>query len=196
MAKVTVTIEGDEREVGRVLRRLMKRRHDHEGGCGGPRDGCGHGPKQRHRHGMPGVAPEGPGEAVAGGPPPEMMERRGPRHRHGHGRRSWWAELEGLTPWTQAELQSLWSEVTDGARKVLAELAKRPGGYSNVELQQVLGMPGNAIGGTLSSAGVAARKFGPKPPLYFFRWETYRMLPDVAAALSQLAGQPPADPAQ
>jgi hypothetical protein len=126
-------------------------------------------------------------------PGPDTLE---PRHRRERGRRhrGWWAELEGLTPWTNEELAALWRDVTDGARKILTELAKRPEGYSNIELQQTLGMPGNAIGGTLSSVGVAARKFGPKPPIYFFRWETYRMLPNVAAALAALAANPPSSP--
>lgn len=97
------------------------------------------------------------------------------------------AAMEGWTPWTTEELSQLWGEVSAGARTVLAEIAKRPEGYPNAELQQVLGMPGNAIGGSLSSLGVVSKRFGPKPPLYMFRWDVYRMPPPVAAAIASLS---------
>ena len=113
----------------------------------------------------------------------------GPEGRHGEWKRRR-AEMmaeAGMTPWTPEELAQLWGEVTDGARTVLAEIAKRPDGYPNAELQQALGMPGNAIGGTLSSVGVVSRRFGPKPPVYWFRWDTYKMPPPVAEVISRLA---------
>jgi hypothetical protein len=151
MAKVTITIEGEHREIRRALRRLL----------GATRPGMERGPCGSGRRGGWGRRKA---EAMAGAETP---------------------------PWTEEELTQLWSEITAGARMVLAEIARRPQGYPNVELQQVLGMPGNAIGGTLSSVGVVSRRFGPRPPVYRFRWDEYRMPPPVAEILSRLAQQKP-----
>ncbi len=114
----------------------------------------------------------------------------------GEGRRGRWERrkaemmaMEGRTPWTEEEVKQLWGEVTAGARLVLAEIAKRPEGYPNSELQTALGMPGNAVGGTLSSVGVVSRRFGAKPPVYWFKWETYRMPPRVAQMVGKLAAE-------
>ncbi len=147
MAKVTITIEGEPREVRRALRKLA-----------GP-----------FRAGMGGAC--------------------GPAGRRGGGRRG---QGEGphvrRTPWTTEELTQVWNEITVGARTVLTEIATRANGYPNTELQQALGMPGNAIGGTLSSVGVVSRRFGLKPPIYKFRWDEYRM-PQPVAEVIQLLSQ-------
>lgn len=107
------------------------------------------------------------------------------------------AAMADWAPWSEEELKQLWGEVTAGARTVLAEIARRPEGYPNAELQHVLGMPGNAIGGTLSSVGVASRRFGAKPPVYLFRWDVYRMPPRIAQVIAGLAqAAPGSDAAQ
>ncbi|CAN5715267.1 hypothetical protein BH23PLA1_BH23PLA1_17800 [soil metagenome] len=116
-----------------------------------------------------------------GAVPPGMGPRgqgRGRRHEGAVGER---------TPWTPEELTQVWNEITVGARTVLAEIARRPTGYPNTELQQALGMPGTAIGGTLSSVGVVSRRFGAKPPIYKFRWDEYRMPPPVAEIIHLLS---------
>ena len=88
---------------------------------------------------------------------------------------------------TTDELTQVWNEITVGARRVLAEIVKRPEGYPSGELQQALGMDGKAIGGTLSSVGVVSRRFGARPPIYKFRWDEYRMPPPVAEVIHLLA---------
>lgn len=95
------------------------------------------------------------------------------------------------TPWTPEELTQVWNDITVGARAVLTEIARRPTGYPNAELQKALGMPGTAIGGTLSSVGVVSRRFGPKPPVYKFRWDEYRMPQPVAEVIHLLSQQQP-----
>jgi hypothetical protein len=90
-------------------------------------------------------------------------------------------------PWTLEELTQVWNEITVGARRVLAEIARRAEGYPSSELQQALGMDGKAIGGTLSSVGVVSRRFGARPPIYRFRWDEYRMPPPVAEVVHLLA---------
>ncbi len=127
------------------------------------------------------------------------------QHRHGCGQggpgrrgemmRGEGQAWRGRSPWTTEELTQLWNEITVGARTVLTEVAKKPTGYPNTELQTVLGMAGNAIGGTLSSVGVVSRRFGPKPPVYKFRWDEYRMPPHVAELITLLSqGQSPSAP--
>lgn len=157
MAKVTITVEGEHHEIRRALRRILGPLA--EGGDKGGRGGrCGGG--------------DG-----------------------GEGRRGRWRErkaemmsaMEGRTPWTEEEIKQLWGEVTAGARLVLGEIAKRPEGYPNAELQAALGMPGNAIGGTLSSVGTVWRKFGEKPPVYWVKFENYRMPPRVAQMINKLS---------
>lgn len=157
MAKVTITIEGEPGEVRRTLRKLAGRGLHHHGGR------CG-----GHR---------GPEE---GGEP---MQWRG-HHRRGRGRGP---DHPGWQPWTAEELAQVWNEVTAGARRVLAEIARRPDGYPAAELQQALGMDGKAIGGTLSSVGVVSRRYGERMPLYVFHWDLYRMRPRIAEVVRRLA---------
>ena len=90
-------------------------------------------------------------------------------------------------PWTPEELGQVWNEITVGARRVLAEIGTRPGGYPSGELQERLEMDGKAIGGTLSSVGVVSRRFGNRPPVYRFRWDEYRMPPPVAEVIHLLS---------
>ena len=115
---------------------------------------------------------------------PEKMDPRGHRERAGEG-----ARRGDRTPWTPEELTQVWNDITVGARTVLTEIAKRPTGYPNAELQKTLGMAGTAIGGTLSSVGVVSRRFGPKPPVYKFRWDEYRMPQPVAEVIHLLSQQ-------
>ena len=94
-------------------------------------------------------------------------------------------------PWTAEELGRIWSEITVGARRVLAEIATQPSGYPSAELQKRLEMDGKAIGGTLSSVGVVSRRFEGRPPVYRFRWDEYRMPPPVAEVIHLLQqGEP------
>lgn len=164
MAKVTITIEGEPEEVRRTLRRLAGRgcHHHHGGGR------CGH-----HHHHHHGGAEEG-GEPIQWQGHHRRRRGRGPDH-------------PGWLPWTAEELAQVWNEVTAGARRVLAEIAKRPDGYPAAELQQALGMDGKAIGGTLSSVGVVSRRYGERMPLYVFHWDLYRMRPRIAEAVRRLA---------
>ncbi|QDV37377.1 hypothetical protein [Tautonia plasticadhaerens] len=90
-------------------------------------------------------------------------------------------------PWSPEELTQVWNEITVGARRVLTEIAGRAEGYPSGELQKSLGMDGKAIGGTLSSVGVASRRFGARPPIYKFRWDEYRMPPPVAEVVHLLS---------
>ncbi len=110
--------------------------------------------------------------------PGRWQQGRGPGGGPGRGDR---------TPWMPEELTQVWNEITVGARAVLAEIAKRPTGYPNAELQKALGMAGTAIGGTLSSVGVVSRRFGPRPPVYKFRWDEYRMPAPVAEVIHLLS---------
>ena len=120
------------------------------------------------------------------GPAARGAGREGGNGPHrGRGRGAWTPGTR--TPWTAEELTQLWNEITVGARRVLAEIVKRPDGYPSAELQQALGMDGKAIGGTLSSVGVVSRRFGDRPPVYRFRWDEYRMPPPVAEVVHLLA---------
>jgi hypothetical protein len=123
---------------------------------------CGKGPEgmRRGRRGGWGWGP-GPGGMSPGGP-------------------EW-------QPWTVEELTQVWGEITAGARRVLAEIARRPEGYPAAELQAALGMDGKAIGGTLSSVGVLSRRYGERMPLYLFGWDAYRMRPRIAEVVRRLA---------
>ncbi len=118
------------------------------------------------------------------GPRSGRGQEAGPR---GRGRAGGPQAKGDRTPWTPEELTQVWNDITVGARTVLAEIARRPTGYPNTELQKTLGMAGTAIGGTLSSVGVVSRRFGPKPPIYRFRWDEYRMPPAVAEVIHLLS---------
>lgn len=105
--------------------------------------------------------------------------------------------------WTFEEFRQFWSRLQEGARQILAEIAKRPEGYSMVELERALGVPARVIGGRLSSVGHAMRRFLHKEDPVEFRTggdETpgrriYFMKPEVARIIRQLTSQAGAEEA-
>lgn len=100
-------------------------------------------------------------------------------------------------PWTFEEFRQFWSRLQDGARQILAEIAKRPEGYPMVELERALGVPARVIGGRLSSVGHAMRRFPHKEEPVEFRTggdETpgrriYFMKPEIARMIRRLASE-------
>lgn len=105
--------------------------------------------------------------------------------------------------WTFEEFRQFWSRLQEGARQILAEIAKRPEGYPMVELERALGVPARVIGGRLSSVGHAMRRFPHKEDPVEFRTggdETpgrriYFMKPEVARIIRQLTSQAGAEEA-
>lgn len=65
-----------------------------------------------------------------------------------------------LKKWTPDEFQTLWQHIRNEARLIMVELAKKPNGYSSMNLQQSLSLGGLSIGGRLSSVGHQIRKLG------------------------------------
>lgn len=66
-------------------------------------------------------------------------------------------------PWTEEEAEKLLKKMKPEARRIIAEVAKRPEGYKRSELMQVLGLKGRSIGGWLGSVGRAVKRIGNKP---------------------------------
>lgn len=97
-------------------------------------------------------------------------------------------------PWTFEEFRQFWSRLQDGARQILAEIAKRPEGYPMVELERALGVPARVIGGRLSSVGHAMRRFPHKEEPVEFRTggdeapgrRIYFMKPEIARMIRRL----------
>ncbi len=100
-------------------------------------------------------------------------------------------------PWTFEEFRQFWSRLQDGARQILAEIAKRPEGYPMVELEQALGVPARVIGGRLSSVGHAMRRFPHKEDPVEFRTggdeapgrRIYFMRPEIARMIRRLTSE-------
>lgn len=105
--------------------------------------------------------------------------------------------------WTFEEFRQFWSRLQDGARQILAEIAKRPEGYPMVELERVLGVPARVIGGRLSSVGHAMRRFPHKEEPVEFRTSgdeapgrrIYFMKPEIARMIRRLASEGAAEEA-
>ncbi|MDW7981215.1 MAG: hypothetical protein RMH81_00140 [Thermomicrobium sp.] len=103
-------------------------------------------------------------------------------------------EREG---WTFEEFRQFWSRLQDGARQILAEIAKRPEGYPMVDLERALGVPARVIGGRLSSVGHAMRRFPHKEEPVEFRTggdeapgrRIYFMKPEIARMIRRLASE-------
>jgi len=96
--------------------------------------------------------------------------------------------------WTFEEFQQFWSRLKEGARQILAEIAKRPEGYPMAELERALGLPARVIGGRLSSVGHAMRRFEHKEEPVEFRTggdqearRVYFMKPDIARMIRRLS---------
>ncbi len=105
--------------------------------------------------------------------------------------------------WTFEEFRQFWSRLQDGARQILAEIAKRPEGYPMVELERALGVPARVIGGRLSSVGHAMRRFPHKEEPVEFRTggdeapgrRIYFMKPEIARMIRRLASEGAAEEA-
>jgi hypothetical protein len=96
-------------------------------------------------------------------------------------------ELVKLTP---DELRQLWNKISLEARHVLAEIARKPNGYSFETLQKTLNLSsGLAIAGRLSSVGHRMRDFKGKasPVRKDLRERLYRMDSDIATIILELA---------
>ena len=96
--------------------------------------------------------------------------------------------------WTLEEFQHFWSQLKDGARAILTEVARRPEGYPMRDLEQALGLPARVIGGRLSSIGHAMRRFESKEEPIEFRTgrddgprRVYSMKPAIARLVLRLA---------
>jgi len=100
-------------------------------------------------------------------------------------------------PWTFEEFRQFWSRLQDGARQILAEIAKRPEGYPMVDLERALRVPARVIGGRLSSVGHAMRRFPHKEEPVEFRTggddapgrRIYFMRPEVARMIRRLVSE-------
>ena len=106
-------------------------------------------------------------------------------------------------PWTFEEFRQFWSRLQDGARQILAEIAKRPEGYPMAELERALGVPARVIGGRLSSVGHAMRRFPQKEEPVEFRTggdeapgrRIYFMKPEIARMIRRLVSEGAAEEA-
>lgn len=93
------------------------------------------------------------------------------------------------SPWTRDELARLWRDIRPDARDILAELARHPGGYDFAALQERVQVDGAGIAGRLSSLGHALRSYPnrPHPVERDYRTRQYRMAPDVAEMVREIA---------
>lgn len=97
--------------------------------------------------------------------------------------------LSSASQWSPVELMWLWSSITPGARRAVAEIALRPEGYAYEELFQRLGYDGPTLGGYLSSWGSGLRQFRGKPDPLIRDWNAYqyRMDAELAGIIRRLA---------
>lgn len=99
--------------------------------------------------------------------------------------------------WSHDELARFWVQLTDPARRVLAEVAKRPAGYTFEDLAQALNTDMRRIGGNLSSVGHTMRRLYRVGDTYSKPWPidgdkykgVYRMDTKVAESIRNLALQ-------
>lgn len=91
--------------------------------------------------------------------------------------------------WTAQEVEKLLNEVNPNAKKILAELAKKPEGYQRSEMIKVLDLKERAVGGQLSSLGSALRRTGRKTsPVSHEKIDgelVYKLEKDFAAIMNQ-----------
>lgn len=89
---------------------------------------------------------------------------------------------DGGPAWTQDELGQFWKALTPGARKILTEMAKKPGGYPFDDIRKALSLEALQIAGRLSSMGHQMRAFKGKSDLIWRDWhaQQYRMKPEFA----------------
>lgn len=91
--------------------------------------------------------------------------------------------------WSPVELMSLWSSITPGTRRAVAEMALRPEGYAYTDLLQRLGFDHPTLGGYLSSWGIRLRQFPGKSDPIIRDWNNsqYRMDAELAGIIRRLA---------
>lgn len=94
--------------------------------------------------------------------------------------------------WTEKEAEKLLNKISPDARRIIAEVAKRPEGYKPSELVQVLGLKTRSVGGQLSSVGKEVKRMGNKPtPLLRVKADgefVYKLDSIVANVAKKLAG--------
>jgi hypothetical protein len=92
--------------------------------------------------------------------------------------------------WTFRSFEQLWELLSPGARRVLTELARKPSGYPDRELEAALGMDIQTIGGYLASVGRRKAQFLAQEPVYrkdaTTGWQ-FVLAPDVAGYIKVLA---------
>lgn len=94
--------------------------------------------------------------------------------------------------WTEKEAEKLLNKVSPDARRIIAEVAKKPEGCKPSELVQVLGLKSRSVGGQLSSVGKEVKRMGNKPtPLLKVKADggfVYKLDPIVANVAKKLTG--------
>ena len=92
--------------------------------------------------------------------------------------------------WTTDSITALWEGLTDKAREVLKEMARRPEGYPFTELRQALGLDAAQVAGRLSSVGHNMRSFPGRPRLVVAdgRSREYRLHPAFAEFIRSFEG--------
>ena len=99
--------------------------------------------------------------------------------------------------WTSALAAELWAELKPGARRILAEIARQPGGVPLGTLRARLDMETANLGGNLSSVGFAMnrlrKRHGAIPAAYPYATDyaaqTFSMPPALAACILALNEQ-------
>ncbi len=94
------------------------------------------------------------------------------------------------TRWTPEEVAALWGELAPQARPIVAEIAKKPEGIYFDAVRKSLGLEGLTVAGRLSSLGFALKRLKlnkPEPIVRDWRAKQYRMAPEVAEVIRQLA---------
>jgi hypothetical protein len=94
--------------------------------------------------------------------------------------------------WSDDDLRLLWRNCTFDAKRLWAEVAKRPDGYPFDALQIVSGWSGVEIGGFLSSLGHSRNKSFPgrEVPLHRdYERRLYSMAPTHAAVIREVAAE-------
>ena len=94
-------------------------------------------------------------------------------------------------PWTEKEFRKLWRDVTEEARNVMREIAKKPEGYPSDALLAKLDITGAELGRCMSSIGHhieridSYRKFE-RPVVRDWGSDTYMMPEDVVELIRRL----------
>lgn len=94
-------------------------------------------------------------------------------------------------PWTEEAFMKLWGDITEQAREVMREIAKKPEGYSGDLLTRNLNITGAELGRCMSSIGHhiertdSHRKFE-RPIVRDWEGDIYMMPEDVAELIRRL----------